>query len=165
MDICGFKIENVCNRPPSQIRSTSVPMFSHPCLHADDFNCQHTDWGYISSDGSTTLATSAAVDNLSLLYGPRDQQVFCLKVKGRRASLITHLRAPVVTSLQTCPCSPVSTPALTHNLYFVFSCIFILLSRENYQCAIPARLGVASHLATTPRWGNPAECHSQRHNK
>ena len=28
-----------------------------------------------------------------------------------------------------------------------------------------ARLGVASHLSTTPRWGNPAKCLSQRHNK
>ena len=45
------------------------------------------------------------------------------------------------------------------------SCIFILLSRESDQCAIRARLGVASHLSTTPRWGNPAKCLSQRHNK
>ena len=32
---------------------------------------------------------------------------------------------------------------------FVFSCMFILLSRENGQCAIRARLGVAGHLSTT----------------
>ena len=48
---------------------------------------------------------------------------------------------------------------------FFFSCIFILISRESDQCAIRARLGVASHLSTTPRWGNPAKCLSQRHNK
>ena len=47
---------------------------------------------------------------------------------------------------------------------FLFSCIFIFLSLESDQCAIRARLGVASHLSTTPRWGNPAKCHSQRHN-
>ena len=45
------------------------------------------------------------------------------------------------------------------------SCIFILLSRESDQCATKARLGVAGHLLTTPRWGNPAKCLSQRHNK
>ena len=45
------------------------------------------------------------------------------------------------------------------------SCIFILLSRESDQCAIRARLRVASRLSTTPRWGNPAKCLSQRHNK
>ena len=45
------------------------------------------------------------------------------------------------------------------------SCQFILLSRESDQCAIRARLGVASHLSTTPRWGNPAKCLSQRHNR
>ena len=39
------------------------------------------------------------------------------------------------------------------------------LSRESAQSAIRARLGVASHLATTPRWGNRAKCLSQWHNK
>ena len=47
----------------------------------------------------------------------------------------------------------------------VVGCVFILLSRESDQSAIRARLGVASHLSTTPRWGNPAKCLSQRHNK
>ena len=36
-------------------------------------------------------------------------------------------------------------------LFFYFSRMFILLSRESDQCAIRARLGVASHLSTTPR--------------
>ena len=47
----------------------------------------------------------------------------------------------------------------------IFSCIFILLSRESDQCAIRARLGDANHLSITPRWGNPAKCLSQRNNK
>ena len=46
-----------------------------------------------------------------------------------------------------------------------FDCIFTLLSRESDQCAIRACLEVAGHLSTTPRWGNPARCLSQRHNK
>ena len=50
-------------------------------------------------------------------------------------------------------------------IYFYFSCMCILLSRESDQSAIRARLGVASHQSTTPRWGNPAKCFSQRHNK
>ena len=50
-------------------------------------------------------------------------------------------------------------------VFFIFGCIFILLSRESDQCAIRARLGVAGHLFTTPRWGNPAKCLSQRYNK
>ena len=49
-------------------------------------------------------------------------------------------------------------------LFFIMG-IFILLSRESDQCAIRARLGVAGHLSTTPRWGNPVKCFSQRHNK
>ena len=44
--------------------------------------------------------------------------------------------------------------------FYVFSNIFILLSRESDQCAIRARLGVTGHLSTTPRWGNPAKCFS-----
>ena len=48
---------------------------------------------------------------------------------------------------------------------YLFGSIFILLSRESDQRAIGARLGVAGHLSTTTRWGNPAKCLSQRHNK
>ena len=55
--------------------------------------------------------------------------------------------------------------ALYLSQHFLFGCIFILLSRESDQCAIRARLGVAGHLSTTPRWGNPVKCLSQRHNK
>ena len=43
---------------------------------------------------------------------------------------------------------------------FVFCCVFILLSRESDQCAVRARLGVASHLSTTPRWGIPLSAFS-----
>ena len=57
------------------------------------------------------------------------------------------------------------TDELTEISIFLFSRIFTLLSRESDQCAIRARLGVASHLSTTPRRGNPAKCLSQRHNK
>ena len=43
--------------------------------------------------------------------------------------------------------------------FFLFSCIFILLTRKSDQSAIRVRLGVArlggaGHLSTTPRWGN-----------
>ena len=48
---------------------------------------------------------------------------------------------------------------------FLFSCIFILLSRESDQCAMQARLEVAGHLSITPRWSNTAKCPSQRLNK
>ena len=50
-------------------------------------------------------------------------------------------------------------------IIFLFSCIFIFLSRESDQCAIRAPLGVAGHVSITPRWENHAKCLSQRHNK
>ena len=71
---------------------------------------------------------------------------------------------PIINTLSTCP-------ILVGNQIFdviiekLVSCIFILLSRESDQCIIRARLGVASHLSTTPRWGNPAKCLSQLHKK
>ena len=48
-----------------------------------------------------------------------------------------------------------------YTYFYIFCCLFILLSRKSDQCAIRARLGVASHLSTTPRWENPAKCLSQ----
>ena len=43
--------------------------------------------------------------------------------------------------------------------YLFFSRIFILLSREKAIKALKrGRLGVAGHVSTTPRWGNPAKC-------
>ena len=56
---------------------------------------------------------------------------------------------------------PLHEYVLAHDfviIFFLFGCIFILLSRESDQCAIRARLGVAGHLSTTPRWGNPVKC-------
>ena len=77
VDICGFKIINVCKLPPSQMTPTSVPMFSHPCLHAGDFNYQHTNWDYnsVNEDGRC-LATWAAGGNLSLQYDPKGPASF-----------------------------------------------------------------------------------------
>ena len=39
--------------------------------------------------------------------------------------------------------------------YLPLSSIFIHLSQESDQCAVRARLGVAGHRSTTPRWGIP----------
>ena len=92
-------------------------------------------------------------------------------------SPLPHPTVPHPSPLQSVaklPCDEVSVAKLpcgkvTGNLkhlafyLFIFNCIFILLSRESDQCAIPAHLGVASHLSTTPRWGNLTKCLPQRH--
>ena len=77
VDICSFKVINICKPPPSQMTLTSTPMFSHLCLYAGDFNCQHTNWGYTNTneDGSC-LATWAAGGNLSLLYDLKGETSF-----------------------------------------------------------------------------------------
>ena len=61
--------------------------------------------------------------------------------------------------------TPVKVRIEDKTLLYLVAYLFIFLSRESDQCAIRARLGVAGHLSTTPRWGNPAKCLSQRHNK
>ena len=43
-------------------------------------------------------------------------------------------------------------------LYFYFIIGIFILSRESDQCAIRARLGVAGHLSTPPKWWNSAKC-------
>ena len=49
--------------------------------------------------------------------------------------------------------------------FFVFSCIFSSYHEKATNAFTRACLGVASHLSTTPRWGNPAKSLFQRHNK
>ena len=73
----------------------------------------------------------------------------CPNVRDIMLSLYGHLSANVVYFC----------------IVFIFSCIFIFLSRESDQSAIRARVGVADHLSTTPKGGNPVKSLSQRHNK
>ena len=61
-------------KPPTlQLTPTAIPLFPHLCLHADDSNCQRTDWGYsyTNPDGKR-LADLDAKENLSLLYKRKD---------------------------------------------------------------------------------------------
>ena len=72
MDVDGYKIVNVYKPPPTRLRSLDLPMFSHPCLNAGDFNCRHADWGYDgnSPDGEC-LAGWARINYLALLYNAK----------------------------------------------------------------------------------------------
>ena len=99
VDICGFKIINVYKPPPSQVTPTSIPMFSHPCLYAGDFNWQHTNWGCTNTneDGSC-LATWAAGGNLSLLHDPKEPASFSQDVGDRRPTLTLHLQVSMTTT-------------------------------------------------------------------
>ena len=48
--------------------------------------------------------------------------------------------------------------------YYYYSHIYPPTTRKR-RSAVRARLGVADHLSTTLRWGNPVKCLSRRHNK
>ena len=96
-------------------------------------------------------------------FVPRKNTVRNSTVRNFFRIVISYLSVPIFfsTSLR----QENSAGNFFHCIFFMFSCIFILLSRESDQCAIRAHLGVASHLSTTPRWGNPAKCLSKRYNK
>ena len=46
VDVDGCKIDNVYKPPTTRLRTLDLPVFSHPCLYAGDFNCRHADCGY-----------------------------------------------------------------------------------------------------------------------
>ena len=46
VDVDGVNIVNVYKPPSVFLTSNAIAVFSHPCLCSDEFNCQHTDWGY-----------------------------------------------------------------------------------------------------------------------
>ena len=77
VDVHGSKIVNVYKPPLTQFQSLDLPMFTHPCLYAGDFNCRHADWGYDdnSPDGEC-LAGWASINCLALLYNAKDAASF-----------------------------------------------------------------------------------------
>ena len=77
VDVDGYKIFNVYKPPPTRLRTLDLPVFSHPCLYAGDFNCRHADWGYDdnSSDGEC-LAGCTSINCLALLYNAKDAASF-----------------------------------------------------------------------------------------
>ena len=77
MDVDGYKIVNVYKPPPTRLRSLNLPVFSHYCLYAGDFNCRHADWGYDdnSPDGEC-LAGWTSINYLALLYNVKDAASF-----------------------------------------------------------------------------------------
>ena len=97
--------------------------------------------------------------HFSSLLRPLLKAFLCLRFKILMMRKITQTKS-------LGPSSSAKRSFFIHKtIVFAFSCIFILLSGASDQCAIQARLGVAGHLSTTPRWENPAKCVSQRHNK
>ena len=60
-----------------RLQSLDLPMFSHPCLYAGNFNCCHavSDYKYNSLDGEC-FAGWANINILDLLYNPKDAASF-----------------------------------------------------------------------------------------
>ena len=39
VDVDGYKIVNIYKLPPTRLQVSDLPVFTHPCLYAGDFNC------------------------------------------------------------------------------------------------------------------------------
>ena len=72
-------IVNVYKPPPSELYPTSLPSVPAPAIHAGDFNCQHTDWGYkqTTKDGET-LSDWASSAEAVLQYDPKEPRASSL---------------------------------------------------------------------------------------
>ena len=77
VDVDGYKIVNIYKPRPTRLQVSDLPVFTHPCLYAGDFNCPHVDWGYNtnSADGDCLLAWARS-NNLALLHDPKDEPSF-----------------------------------------------------------------------------------------
>ena len=73
----GYKIVNVYNPPPTRLQASDLPVFPHPVLFADDFNCPHVNWSYrtSSADGDYLVAW-ASLHGLVPLHNLKDVVTF-----------------------------------------------------------------------------------------
>ena len=77
VDVDGYKIVNIYKLPPTRLQVSDLPVFTHVCLYASDFNCPHVDWGYNTNslDGDCLLAWASS-NNLALLHNPKNEPSF-----------------------------------------------------------------------------------------
>ena len=77
VDVDGYKIVNVYKPPPIRFQVSDLPVFPYFCLYADDFNCQHVDWGYdANSEDGKCLVGWANNNNLILFHNPKNAASF-----------------------------------------------------------------------------------------
>jgi len=70
-------IINVYKPPPIRLATSSLPVFTHPCIYAGDFNCHHSKWGYSRSNkDGICLLEWASTNNLTLLHDPKEPDSF-----------------------------------------------------------------------------------------
>ena len=73
--IDGVRIVNVYKPPLAMF--TGLPAFAHPTIYADDFNCQHNDWGYsYTTRNGDALSDWASESDLSRLYNNKNPPSF-----------------------------------------------------------------------------------------
>ena len=77
MEIQDVTIINVYKPLPTRLTRASLPVVNDPCIYAGDFNCHHTEWGYSRfNNDRTCLVEWASVNNLTLLYNPKEPDSF-----------------------------------------------------------------------------------------
>ena len=73
----GIKLSTFYKPPPICLQVSGLPLFTHPCLYAGNFNCQNTDWGYdANSVDGECLVGWTNTNNLVPLHNPKDAASF-----------------------------------------------------------------------------------------
>ena len=71
MDVDDYRIVNVYKPPPKRLQASDLPVFPHPVLYADDFNCPHVNWGY-----GECLIAWPSLNGLVPLHDPKGVATF-----------------------------------------------------------------------------------------
>ena len=73
----NINIVSVYKSPSSRFNQSSLPNAPTPAIYAGDFNSQHTNWGYrtTNDDGEFLVEWSSTI-KANLLYDPREPHTF-----------------------------------------------------------------------------------------
>ena len=75
--IDGVTVVNVYKPPPTHLISTSLPVYSCPCVHAGDFNCYGTEWDYNNTNtDSEELKNWASSAGVTMLFDVKQPSTF-----------------------------------------------------------------------------------------
>jgi len=120
LDVAGHKIINVYKPTRSRFTPVAIPMFPHPNLHVDDFNCQHVNWAYkkhLLTVRSWTPAQHSTTVDCSITQRKQPASSLAAGTSAPTQTWPCEFRPGQPTTGQTCSWEvpSVTTPAFHHN--------------------------------------------------
>ena len=98
VDVDGDKIVNIYKPPPTRLQVSDLPVLTHPCLHAGDFNCPMST-GVITPTARMETAYWPGQAPITLPFSmiPRMNLAFILGVETLALTRILRLPPSVLT--------------------------------------------------------------------